>query len=66
LPAYSPDLNPTEKVFEKSKRFLQQMGARTREAVVEAMSKAIDVIIAKNAQGFFAHCGYRRLYRCRD
>jgi hypothetical protein len=30
-----------------------------REALVEAMGKALDAITARDARGFFEHCGYR-------
>ncbi len=59
LPPYSPDLNPIEEAFSKVKRFLRQIGARTRGALVEAIGKALDALTAKDAQGFFANCGCR-------
>ena len=59
LPPYSPDLNPIEEAFSKVKRFLRVTGARTREALVEAIGKALDTVTAQDAKGFFAHCGYR-------
>jgi len=58
LPPYSPDLNPIEEAFSKIKRFLKQIKARTRGALVEATGKALDAVNAKDARGFFAHCGY--------
>lgn len=61
LPPYSPDLNPIEESFSKIKRFLRTAGARTREALVEAMGKALEAVSANDVQGFFAHCGYRTL-----
>lgn len=60
LPPYSPDLNPIEEAFSKVKGLLRRAGARTREAlIVEAMGRALDAVTAKDAQGFFKHCGYR-------
>ena len=32
--------------------------ARIREALVEAMGWALDALTAKDARGFFSHCGY--------
>ena len=61
LPPYSPDLNPIEESFSKIKRFLRKAGARTREALVEAMGKALEAVSTNDVQGFFAHCGYRTL-----
>src|SRR5215208_950829 len=39
LPPYSPDLNPKEEAFSKVKRLLRMIGARTKEALVEAIGK---------------------------
>ena len=59
LPPYSPDLNPIEEAFSKLKGFLRKAEARSREALVEAMGKALDAVTARDARGFFEHCGYR-------
>jgi transposase len=58
LPPYSPDLNPIEEAFSKVKALLRRAGARTREALVEAMGRALDAVSTKDARGFFEHCGY--------
>ncbi len=59
LPPYSPDLNPIEQAFSKVKGLLRRAEARTRGALVEAMGQALDAVSARDARGFFAHCGYR-------
>lgn len=59
LPPYSPDLNPIEEAFSKVKRLLRVIGARTKEALVEAIGKALDAVSVKDAKGFFTYCGYR-------
>ncbi len=59
LPPYSPDLNPIEEAFSKVKGLLRRAGARTREALVEAMGRALDAVTAEDTRGFFEHCGYR-------
>ena len=59
LPPYSPDLNPIEEAFSKLKALLRKAGARTREALIEAMGWALEVVTAKDAHGFFEHRGYR-------
>ena len=41
LPPYSPDFNPIEQVFSKLKGLLRKAGARTREALIEAMGGAL-------------------------
>ncbi len=58
LPPYSPDLNPIEEAFSKVKRLLRVIGARTKEALVEAIGKALDEVGVWDARGFFTHCGY--------
>ena len=59
LPPYSPDLNPIEEAFAKLKALLRKAGARTCEALIEAMGWALEVLTAKDACGFFEHRGYR-------
>ncbi len=59
LPPYSPDLNPIEQTFSKVKGVLRMAEARTRGALVEAMGRALDAVSARDARGFFGHCGYR-------
>ena len=61
LPPYSADLNPIEEAFSKIKGLLRKAEARSREALVEAMGKALDAVTARDARGFFDHCGYRAL-----
>lgn len=58
LPAYSPDFSPIEEAFSKLKAFLRREGARTREALQEAIAAALDLITAQDALGWFTHCGY--------
>ena len=59
LSPYSPDLNSIEEAFAKLKALLRRAEARTREALVEAMSRALDAVTASDARGFFDHRGYR-------
>jgi transposase len=59
LPPYSPDLNPIEQAFSKVKGLLRRSEARTREALVGAMGRALDAVSSREARGFFGHCGYR-------
>lgn len=58
LPAYSPDFSPIEEAFSKIKTILRQQGARTREALQEAITTALTLITAQDALGWFTHCGY--------
>ena len=60
LPAYSPDLNPIEEAFAKEvKGNLRKAEARSREALLEVMGRALEAITSRDARGFFEHCGYR-------
>lgn len=58
LPGYSPDFSPIEETFSKVKAFLRRVGARTREALQEAICQALLTVTAQDAHGWFRHCGY--------
>jgi transposase len=58
LPGYSPDFTPIEETFSKLKTFLRRVGARTREALEEAICQALLTVTAADARGWFRHCGY--------
>jgi transposase len=58
LPSYSPDLNPIEEAFSKIKQHVRKAGARTREALVEAIGRALAAVTSEDAAGWFAHAGY--------
>ena len=59
LPPYSPDLNPIEQAWSKLKTRLRAEGARSREALEQALGPALAAITAEDAQGWFRLCGYR-------
>jgi len=58
LPPYSPDFNPIEQAFSKIKGLLRRAEARARESLIEAMGLALSAVPARDAWGFFEHCGY--------
>lgn len=58
LPPYSPDFTPIEQAFSKLKLALRRIGARTREALDAAITAGLATITGRDAQGWFAHCGY--------
>ena len=62
LPPYSPDFSPIEETFEetfsKVKGILRRIGARTRQALIEATGQALDAVSRRDALGWFGHCGY--------
>ena len=59
LPSYSPDFNPIEEAFAKIKALMRKVEARTKEALVEAIGKALSAVTTEDALGFFEHRGYR-------
>ena len=59
LPAYSPDYAPIEEPFSKLKAFLRRVGARTHEALQEAIGQALETVTVHDAPGCFTHCGYQ-------
>ena len=58
LPAYSPDLNPIEKMWIKIKEFLLATKARTSEALDAAIAAAFQSVTSQDAVSWFASCGY--------
>jgi transposase len=58
LPPYSPDFTPIEQAFSKIKAILRGLGARTKEALQEAVRLAIEAITRHDAAAWFAHAGY--------
>ena len=58
LPAYSPDLNPIEKMWSKIKARLRTAEARTPADLVRAIGHALAQVTAKDALGWFTSCGY--------
>jgi len=59
LPPYSPEYNPIEQAFSKVKGLLRKTEARTREALIEAMGRALAAVTVGDVGAFFTHCGYR-------
>jgi transposase len=58
LPPYSPDFTPIEQAFSKIKAVLRRIGARTTEALWEAMRVAVEAITQEDALAWFVHAGY--------
>jgi transposase len=58
LPPYSPDFNPIENMWSKVKQHLRSVGARTFDALCDAIGRAIESITTSDAEGFFQNCGY--------
>ena len=58
LPAYSPDLTVIEPAFSKIKALLRRLGARTRDALLDALAAALALVSPDDAHGWFEHAGY--------
>ena len=58
LPAYSPDMNPIELAWSKLKALLRSVGARSREALEQAIPGALAAVTSRDAHGWFRHAGY--------
>jgi len=58
LPAYSPDLNPIEKMWSKVKAILRKLKARTETELVVTIAKALEQVTASDCLGWFKSCGY--------
>jgi transposase len=58
LPAYSPDLNPIEKMWSKVKALLRAAEARSPADLETAIGQALARVTAQDAKNWFASCGY--------
>lgn len=59
LPPYSPDLNPIELCWSKLKQILKGIGARTVEALENAIATAMKLITSSDAVAWFTACGFK-------
>ncbi len=64
LPPYSPDMNPIEEAFSKIKGIVRKAGARTRQALDEAICEALSAVTLEDVAGWFSHCGYQPQDQC--
>jgi transposase len=58
LPAYSPDLNPIEKMWSKLKQALRSSEPRDLESLIRAIGLALASVTPRDAMNWFASCGY--------
>ena len=58
LPPYSPDFNPIEQAWSKTKQRIRSAKARTLEVLEAAVAQALASVNAENASAWFRHCGY--------
>ncbi len=58
LPPYSPDFTPIEQAFSKIKAVLRGLGARARDALIDAIGRAVETVTREDAVAWFTHAGY--------
>jgi transposase len=58
LPTYSPDLNPIEQAFAKTKQALRRVRARSFETITAAVGETLPIITISDARAFFADAGF--------
>lgn len=58
LPPYSPDYSPIELCWSKLKGHLRSVGARTMDALQEAIKSGLEKITEIDIVGWFKHCGF--------
>jgi transposase len=58
LPAYSPDLNPIEKLWSKVKTWLRRVSAKTFDSLAQAIADALRAVPADECANYFRSCGY--------
>lgn len=58
LPPYSPDFNPIENMWSKTKALVRAVEARTFDTIVDAVGNALKRITLDDCKGFFQNCGY--------
>lgn len=59
LPPYSPDFNPIEQVFAKTKWQLRSAAKRTVTALWRTLGTVVDQFTPTECRNYFRHCGYR-------
>lgn len=58
LPPYSPDFSPIENFWSKVKSLLRSWGARTYQALEEALVQAYSLVTEQDFRNWFTHCCY--------
>ena len=58
LPSYSPDFNPIEHAFAKTKQALRRIGARSWDSVVTAIGQVVATVSVADARAFFTDAGF--------
>jgi transposase len=57
LPPYSPDYDPIEQLWSKTKAHLRRAAARTKDTVYAALGDALDSVTIRDVIGWYKHAG---------
>jgi len=58
LPPYSPDFNPIENMWSKTKTILRTREPRNKDQLIQAARAAFEAISPADIKGFFVHAQY--------
>lgn len=58
LPKYSPDLNPIEQLFAKFKMLLRKVGARSIDAISQAIAQILTTYTPAECANYLNNAGY--------
>ena len=58
LPPYSPDLNPDEKLWSKTKSILRRLAKRCVVGLLSVIEQAVAQVTPNDCASFFKSCGY--------
>jgi transposase len=58
IPAYSPDLNPIEKMWPKLKHIVRGLKPASFDEIIEAIGYSFDFITKKDIEAWYLSCGY--------
>jgi transposase len=58
LSPYAPDCNPIAPCWSKSKTAVRRAKARTVDALIDAVTQALETITEVDMRGWLTHCGY--------
>jgi transposase len=58
LPPYSPDLNPIEQVFAKTKHLMRKAMARTLQGALDHLAKVLETVTPTECGNYLKNSGY--------
>ena len=58
LPPYTPEWNPIEQAWSKMKHLIRRLKARTKDALIDAIHRARNLVTRRDTRAWFELCGY--------